>query len=76
MAKTLPAITITDAQYTRVARVIPGTTAAEKVAAYVDMVKAMLRQLVINADMDAANEAADKARAAALADAESNADNL
>ena len=31
--KTLPAITVTDAQYQRLAKVIPGETAAEKSAA-------------------------------------------
>ena len=37
--KTLPAITLTDAQYARVVKIIPGTTAAEKVAAYETMVR-------------------------------------
>ena len=56
--KTLPSITVTDAQYQRLARVIPGDTAAEKAAAYKAMVKAMLRQLVIDADLRDAREAA------------------
>ena len=58
MAKTLPQIALTDAQYTRVARVIPGDTAAEKATAYESMVKDMLRELVIRADIDDAREAA------------------
>ena len=55
--KTLPAITLTDAQYARVVKVIPGKTAAEKVAAYEQMVRDMLRDLVIEADLPDAEEA-------------------
>ena len=66
--KTLPAITVTDAQYQRLAKVIPGDTLAEKANAYKDMVKAMLRDLVIEADLRDAREA----EQAAL----DNADNL
>ncbi len=58
MAKSLPEISLTDAQYARVAKVIPGTTAAQKVAAYETMVKDLLRNLVIEADVAAAREAA------------------
>ena len=72
----LPAITVTDAQYARLARVIPGDTAAEKSATYKTMVKDMLRALVIEADLRDAREAAN----AAIRDAEQaaldNADNL
>ena len=39
--KTLPSITVTDAQYQRLAKIIPGDTAAEKASAYKGMVKAM-----------------------------------
>ena len=74
--KTLPAITLTDAQYARVAKVIPGTTAAEKVAAYETMVKDMLRGLVIAADVRAAQEAANALIREAEAAARDNADNL
>ena len=74
--KTLPSITVTQAQYDRLARVIPGDTAAEKAAAYKTMVKDMLRALVIEADLRDAREAAN----AAIRDAEQaaldNADNL
>ena len=58
MAKTLPSIEVTDAQFARLARVIPGDTAAEKSAAYKEMVKDMLRQLVVEADLRDAREAA------------------
>ena len=66
--KTLPAITVTDAQYQRLAKVIPGDTLAEKAAAYKDMVRDMLRGLVVEADLRDAREA----EQAAL----DNADNL
>ena len=45
--KTLPQITLTDAQYARVAKIIPGDTAAEKSAAYKTMVRDMLRGLAV-----------------------------
>lgn len=45
--KTLPSITVTDSQYQRLARIIPGETAAEKSAAYKTMVKDMLRGLAV-----------------------------
>ncbi|MEZ5119649.1 MAG: hypothetical protein R2686_07075 [Candidatus Nanopelagicales bacterium] len=76
MAKTLPAIEVTDAQYARVAKVIPGDTAAEKVAAYTDMVKDMLRGLVIEADVAAARDAAWAAVREAEQAALDNADNV
>ncbi len=76
MAKTLPAIDLTDAQYTRVAKVIPGTSAAEKTAAYKTMVKDMLRDLVIRADIDAAREQANALIRDAEAAANDNADNI
>lgn len=75
MAKTLPAITVTDAQYARVAPVIPGNTAAEKVATYTAMVLAMLRKLAIEADIRAAEEAARAAVVAAAEAAHTNVDN-
>ena len=74
--KTLPSITVTDAQYQRLARVIPGTTAAEKSANYKQMVKDMLRALVVEADLRDAREAANAAIRDAEAAAYNNADNL
>ena len=74
--KTLPSITVTDAQYARLARVIPGTTAAEKSANYKQMVKDMLRDLVIEADLRDAREAANAAIRDAEAAARDNADNV
>ena len=74
--KTLPAITVTDSQYARVAAVIPGDTAAEKAAAYTDMVKDMLRDLVIAADLRDAREAANAAIREAEQAALDNADNV
>ena len=74
--KTLPAITVTDAQFARLAKVIPGATAAEKANAYKDMVKAMLRDLVIEADLRDAREAANAALREAEQAALDNADNL
>ena len=74
--KTLPAITLTDAQYARVVKIIPGTTAAEKVAAYETMVRDMLRDLVIEADLRDAREAANVAIREAEQAARDNADNL
>ena len=74
--KTLPAITVTDAQYQRLAKVIPGATAAEKANAYKDMVKAMLRDLVVQADLRDAREAANAAIREAEQAALDNADNL
>ena len=74
--KTLPSITVTDSQYQRLARVIPGDTAAEKAAAYKQMVRDMLRSLVIDADLRDAREAANAAIREAEAAAMENADNL
>ena len=74
--KTLPSITVTDSQYPRLARVIPGDTAAEKAAAYKQMVRDMLRSLVIDADLRDAREAANAAIREAEAAAMENADNL
>ena len=74
--KTLPAITVTDAQFARLARVIPGDTAAEKANNYKDMVKDMLRGLVIEADLRDAREAANAALREAEQAALDNADNL
>ena len=74
--KTLPAITLTDAQYARVVKIIPGKTAAEKVAAYEQMVRDMLRDLVIEADLRDAREAANVAIREAEQAARDNADNL
>lgn len=76
MSKTLPAINLTDAQYTRVAKIIPGKTAAEKVAAYETMVKDMLRDLVVRADVAAAREQANALIRDAEAAAVDNADNV
>ena len=74
--KTLPAITVTDAQYQRLAKVIPGDTLAEKANNYKDMVKDMLRGLVIEADLRDAREAANAAIREAEQAALDNADNL
>ena len=74
--KTLPAITLTDAQYARVVKIIPGKTAAEKVAAYEQMVRDMLRGLVVEADLRDAREAANVAIREAEQAARDNADNL
>lgn len=76
MAKTLPSISVTDEQYTRLARVIPGDTLAEKSAAYKTMVKDMLRDLVIAADLRDAREAANVLIRDAEAAANDNADNV
>jgi phage gp16-like protein len=76
VAKTLPQITLTDAQYARVAKIIPGKTAQEKVAAYEAMVKDMLRDLVIADDIQTAREAANVLIREAEAAARDNADNL
>ena len=76
MAKTLPSIEVTDAQFARLARVIPGDTAAEKSAAYKEMVKDMLRQLVVEADLRDAREAANAAIRDAEQAANDNPDNL
>lgn len=72
----LPSITVTDAQYARLANVIPGATAAEKAAAYKEMVKDMLRAMVIEADLRDAREAANAAIRDAEQAAVDNADNL
>ena len=74
--KTLPSITLTDAQYARVARIIPGDTAAGKADAYKDMVKSMLRGLVVEADLRDAREAANALIRDAEAAAVGDADNL
>ena len=76
MSKTLPSISVTDEQYLRLARVIPGTTAQEKSDAYKQMVKDMLRSLVIDADLRDAREAANALVRDAEAAANDNADNL
>ena len=74
--KTLPSITVTDAQYQRLARIIPGNTAAEKAAAYKQMVRDMLRQLVIDADLKDAREAANVLVRDAEAAANDNPENV
>ena len=76
MAKTLPQISLTDAQYARVAKIIPGKTAQEKIAAYETMVKTMLRDLVIADDIQTAREEANALIRDAEAAARDNADNL
>lgn len=76
MAKTLPAISVTDEQYTRLAQVVPGATAAEKAATYTTMVKTMLRRMVVDADIRAAEAAAAATLEAARAAANANVDNL
>ena len=76
MAKTLPSIEVTDAQYARLARVIPGDTAAEKSANYKRMVRDMLRAQVIEADLRDARETANAAIRDAEQAAMDNADNL
>ena len=74
--KTLPAITVTDAQYQRLAKVIPGDTLAEKADAYKTLVKDMLRGLVVEADLRDAREAANAAIREAEQAALDNADNV
>ena len=54
----------------------PGTTAAEKSANYKQMVKDMLRALVVEADLRDAREAANAAIRDAEAAARDNADNV
>lgn len=73
---TLPSITVTDDQFARLARVIPGDTAAEKAAAYKQMVRDMLRGLVVEADLRDAREAANAAIREAEQAARDNADNV
>ena len=53
MAKTLPAIVVTDAQYARLAAILPGSTAAEKVAAYTSRTLAYWRRQVVDAEIRA-----------------------
>ena len=74
--KTLPSITVTQAQYDRLARVIPGDTAAEKANAYKTMVRDMLRGLVIEADLRDAREAANALVRDAEAAANDNPENV
>ena len=74
--KTLPSIDITDGQYARLAAVLPGDTAEEKGSYYVEAVKQMLRQRVIEAEIRAASEQADLERDAAIDAAYNNPDNL
>lgn len=76
MAKTLPAITVTDAQFARLAAALPGTTAAEKIAAYTSGTLAHWRSYVIAADIRAAEAAAAEQVEAARQAAATNADNL
>lgn len=76
MAKTLPAITVSDAQFARLAAVMPGATAAEKVANYERLVRQMLTRLVVEADIRAAQAAADATVEAARGAAMGNPDNL
>lgn len=76
MAKTLPAITVSDAQYARVAAAIPGTTAAQKLANYEQLVRRTLTRMVVEADIRAAEAAAAAAVEAAREAAMSNPDNL
>ena len=76
MSKTLPSISVTDEQYLRLARVIPGTTAQEKSDAYKTMVKDMLRQLVIDTDLRDAREAANVLVRDAEAAANDNPENV
>lgn len=71
----LPAISLSTAQFNRVKAVIPGGTNAEKAAAYQTMVKDMLRRLVLDADMRAAQEAAQATVDAAAAASAANPDN-
>ena len=72
---TLPAITVTDAQYARLAAVIPGTTGAQKSAAYQQMVRDMLKRLVVEADIRAAQAKAEADVEAARVAAAANTDN-
>ena len=74
--KTLPAITVTDSQYARLAAILPGTTAAQKTAAYTAGTLAYWKREVIDADVRAAEAAAAATLEAARAAAISNADNL
>ena len=76
MAKTLPAITVTDAQYARLAAVLPGSTAAAKIAAYTQGTLAYWRNVVIESDIRAAEAAAAAQLQAARAAASANVDNL
>ena len=76
MSKTLPPIEVTDGQYQRLARIIPGDTAAEKSAAYKQMVRDMLRSLVIDADLRDAREAANALVRDAEAAANDNPENV
>ena len=74
--KTLPSITVTQAQYARLARVIPGDTAQEKADNYKQMVRDMLRALVIEADLRDAREAANALVRDAEAAANDNPENV
>lgn len=74
--KTLPSITVTQAQYTRLARIIPGDTATDKANNYKTMVKDMLRGLVVAADLADAREAANALIRDAETAAKTNPDNL
>ena len=76
MAKVLPSITVTDAQYARLAAILPGSTAAQKTAAYTAGTLAYWKREVINADIRKAEADAAAALEAARAAAAANADNL
>ena len=76
MAKQLPAIDLTDAQYARVAKVIPGDTAAEKAENYTTWVKQQLRERIVKSDIDAAREEANALVRDAEQAAIDNVDNL
>lgn len=74
--KTLPSITVTQPQYDRLARIIPGNTATDKANNYKQMVKDMLRGLVVAADLADAREAANALIRDAETAAKTNPDNL
>ncbi len=76
MAKTLPAIVVSDPQYARLANILPGSTAAAKIAAYTSDTLAYWRNRVIEADIRKAEADARAALEAARVAAATNADNL
>lgn len=72
----LPTITVTDNQYARLASVLPGGTQGEKATAYRQLVRATLRKYVIDAEVRAAQAAAEATLASTINSINENPDNL
>lgn len=72
----LPTITVTTAQYTRLAAILPGSTAAQKAAAYIAATRDYWKRQIIDAEVRAAEAEAAATLEAARAAAADNADNI